>query len=80
MVQDAIPAALSQISVLAQTATSEQVRLNAAKDILDRAGLRPAEKIEQKISHEDKSVDELRRELEALTGSTEVEIIPELVN
>ena len=80
MVQDAIPAALNQISILAQTATSEQVRLNAAKDILDRAGLRPAEKIEQIISHEDKSVDELRRELEALTGSTEIEIIPELVN
>ena len=80
MVQDAIPAALNQISILAQTATSEQVRLNASKDILDRAGLRPAEKIEQVISHDDKSVDELRRELEALTGSTEVEIIPELVN
>ena len=37
MVQDSIPAALNQISALAQTATSEQVRLNASKDILDRA-------------------------------------------
>ena len=80
MVQDSIPAALNQISQLAQTATSEQVRLNASKDILDRAGLKPAEKVEQKISHDDKSIDELRRELEALTGTTEIEEIPELVN
>jgi len=80
MVQDAVPAAVSQISILAQTATSEQVRLNAAKDILDRAGLKPADRIEQRISHEDKSLDELKREFEALTGVTEVEEIPELVN
>ena len=80
MVQDAVPAAVSQISILAQTATSEQVRLNAAKDILDRAGLKPADRIEQRISHDDKSMDELKRELEALTGTTEIEEIPELVN
>ena len=71
MVQDAVPAAVSQISILAQTATSEQVRLNAAKDILDRAGLKPADRIEQRISHDDKSMDELKRELEALTRTTE---------
>ncbi len=80
MVQDAVPAAVSQISILAQTATSEQVRLNASKDILDRAGLKPADRIEQRISHDDKSMDELKRELEALTGTTEIEEIPELVN
>jgi|TARA_R110000824_G_scaffold401529_1_gene612792 phage terminase small subunit len=80
MVQDAVPAAVSQISILAQTATSEQVRLNASKDILDRAGLKPADRIEQRISHDDKSMDELKRELEALTGVTEIEEIPELVN
>jgi len=80
MVQDSVPAAMNQISQLAQTATSEQVRLAASRDILDRAGLKPPERVEQKISHEDKSTDELRRELEALTGSTELEIIPELVN
>ena len=76
MIQDSIPAALNQISALAQTATSEQVRLNASKDILDRAGLKP----EQRISHDEKSTDELRRELEALTGTTEIEEIPALVN
>ena len=58
MVQDSVPAALNQISILAQTATSEQVRLNASKDILDRAGLKPADRVEQKISHDDKSLDE----------------------
>ena len=80
MVQDAVPAAMSQISALAQTATSEQVRLAASKDILDRAGLKPADRIEQKISHEEKSTDELKKELQALTGTTEIEHIPELVN
>ena len=80
MVQDSVPAALSQISSLAQTATSEQVRLNASRDILDRAGLKPADRIEQRISHDDKSMDELRKELEALTGTTEIEEIPALVN
>ena len=80
MVQDSVPAALNQISILAQTATSEQVRLNASKDILDRAGLKPADRVEQRISHDDKSIDELKRELEALTGTTEIEEIPELVN
>ena len=80
MVQDSVPAALNQISILAQTATSEQVRLNASKDILDRAGMKPADRVEQKISHEDKSLDELKREFEALTGVTTIEEIPELVN
>ena len=80
MVQDSVPAALNQISILAQTATSEQVRLNASKDILDRAGLKPADRVEQRISHDDKSIDELKRELEALTGTTEIEEIPELVH
>ena len=80
MVQDAVPAAMNQISALAQTATSEQVRLAASRDILDRAGLKPADRIEQKISHEEKSTDELRMELEALTGTTEPELIPRLVN
>ena len=80
MVQDAVPAAMNQISALAQTATSEQVRLAASRDILDRAGLKPAERIEQKISHEEKSTDELRRELQSLTEITEPELIPSLVN
>ena len=80
MVQDAVPAAFDVVTRLAQTAASEPVRLAAAKDILDRAGYKPSEKIEQSISHSDMSTDELRRELEALTGFTEPEQIPDLVN
>ena len=45
--QVAVPGALAQIVDLAARATSEQVRLQAAKDIMDRAGLKPTERIEQ---------------------------------
>ena len=60
--QVAVPGALAQIVDLAARATSEQVRLQAAKDIMDRAGLKPIERIE-------KSTDELRKELAQLMGS-----------
>jgi hypothetical protein len=49
--------------------------------VLDRAGLKPTEKIQQEISHvEQASTDELRRELEALIGTSDISEIPELVN
>jgi phage terminase small subunit len=39
------------------------------RKILDRAGLKPTEKIKQEVSHvEEKSTEELQRELEALVG------------
>jgi phage terminase small subunit len=67
MIQDSVPGALSQINDLVINATSEGVRLNACKDILDRAGYKPVEK--QEISHvETASTEELERELEALLG------------
>ena len=70
--QAAVPGALAQVVDLAARATSEQVRLQAAKDILDRAGLKPTERIEQVTI--EKSTDELRKELAQLMGSvTEVE-------
>ena len=62
----AVPGALAQIVDLASHATSEQVRLQAAKDIMDRAGLKPTERIEN-ITVE-KSTDELRKELAQLMG------------
>ena len=81
MIQDSVPGALAQVNNLATAAASEGVRLNACKDILDRAGYKPAEKVEQKISHlETASTDELKRELEGLIGTSEVEEIPELIN
>ena len=67
LIQGAIPGALAQIVDLAASAQSEAVRLQAAKDILDRAGLKPTERIEN-ITVE-KSTDELRKELAQLMGS-----------
>ena len=80
MLQDSVPGALSHLRTLSTDAISEAVKLGAIKDILDRAGYKPAERIEQTISHSEKSIDELKRELEALTRSSDPEKIPELVN
>jgi len=55
---------------LSEGAESESVRLGAVKDILDRAGLKPTEKIKQEVSHvEEKSTEELQKELESLLGT-----------
>ena len=81
MIQDCVPGALTQLNELAQNAESESVRLGAVKDVLDRAGLKPTEKIRQEISHvEQSSTDELQRELEALMGTSDVSKIPEVLN
>ena len=77
----AVPGALAQIADLAARATSEQVRLQAAKDIMDRAGLKPTERIEN-ITVE-KSTDELRKELAQLMGvgmEPEAKEIPQTLN
>jgi phage terminase small subunit len=79
--QDAVPGALAQIKELSASADSESVRLQAAKDILDRAGLNATQKIEQVTI--EKSTDELRRELEQLMAGEkepEVEDIPATLN
>ena len=79
--QAAVPGALAQIVDLAARATSEQVRLQAAKDIMDRAGLKPTERIEQVTI--EKSTDELRKELAQLVGSVtepEEEEIPQTLD
>jgi len=81
LMQAAVPGALAQIVDLAGHATSEQVRLQAAKDIMDRAGLKPTERVEN-ITVE-KSTDELRRELAQLMGNAldpEEEEIPQTLN
>ena len=67
LMKAAVPGALAQIVDLAARAVSEQVRLQAAKNIMDRAGLKPTERIEN-ITVE-KSTDELRKELAQLVGS-----------
>ena len=63
---DKIPASLNVLSKLAEGAESESVRLGAVKDILDRAGLKPVERIEQ-TNIERMSNEEIQRELDALT-------------
>jgi len=69
MIKDAVPSAMRMLQRLAEEAESESVRLGAVKDILDRAGLKPTEKIQQEISQvEQKSTEELQKELEALLG------------
>ena len=81
MMLDGIPGVLSKLHALINAATSEAVKLGAIKDFLDRAGLKPVDKVEQKVSHvESASIDELKRELEALTGSSEVDSMPERLN
>ena len=67
MIGDAVPAAMAMLRHLVENAESESVRLGAVKDILDRAGLKPTEKVEQQITQvEQKSTEELQAELEAL--------------
>ena len=79
--QVAVPGALAQIVDLAARATSEQVRLQAAKNIMDLAGLKPTERIENLMV--EKSTEELRKELAQLMGSVmepEEEEIPRTLN
>lgn len=67
MIKDSVPAAMAMLRHLVENAESESVRLGAVKDILDRAGLKPTEKVEQQITQvEQKSTEELQAELEAL--------------
>ena len=80
MLIDCVPGLLTQLKNLAEFADSETVRLGALRDLLDRAGLKPVEKVEQQVTTvEQSSTDDLRRELEALTGTTEPEEVPEIL-
>ena len=60
--------ALTNIQTLAETAVSEKVKLDANKDLLDRAGWKPIDKSEV-TTHDDvknKTHDEIMEELDAL--------------
>ena len=62
------PVALGQIQQLAENATSENVRLKANTDLLDRAGWKPVDKSEV-TTHDDiknKTHDEIMEELDSL--------------
>ena len=60
--------ALHQIQTLAETAVSENVKLNANRDLLDRAGWKPVEKSEvTEVTDVQNMTDEkLQAELDAL--------------
>lgn len=64
--QDKIPQALTWVTDLAEKAESESVRLGAIKDILDRAGMKPVEKIET-TNIDSMSDEEIQRQIDALT-------------
>ena len=60
--------ALHQIQTLAETAVSENVRLKANSDLLDRAGWKPVEKSEitEVSGLQNMTTEELQAELDAL--------------
>ena len=68
MLKNSVPTAINNIILLAEKAESEAVRLNACKDLLDRAGYKPTEKTETEVTHiEQKTVQELREEYDAIS-------------
>ena len=70
MLKESVPIAINAILALAANAESEAVRLNACKDLLDRAGYKPTEKTETEVTHvEKKTTEQLMAELESLTDT-----------
>ena len=65
LLTDQVPAGLRWLSELAESAESESVRLGAIRDLLDRAGLKPVERVET-TTIEKMSSEEIERELNAL--------------
>ena len=60
------PKALQTLKELAESSTSESVRLQASRDLLDRAGFKPADRHE--MIGKTKTPDELKAELVGLVG------------
>ena len=65
------PKAINQIQALAENAESENVRLKANADLLDRAGWKPIDKqeITETTAIEDMSDEELQEQLDALLAA-----------
>ena len=65
------PKAISQIQNLAENAESENVKLKANADLLDRAGWKPVDKqeITETSAIEDMSDEELQEQLDALLAA-----------
>jgi phage terminase small subunit len=76
---DGAQMALDTLLKLAETSTSDTVKLAAAKDILDRSGYQSVTKIEQ-TNIESTSTVELERELKALLGEEDTPEVPATLN
>lgn len=50
LIEAAAEGAFAQIEILSRTAEAEPVRLNASKDILDRAGFKPVDKQDVRVA------------------------------
>ena len=59
------PKALQTLKELAESSTSESVRLQASRDLLDRAGFKPADR---EMIGKTKTPDQLKAELVGLVG------------
>ena len=66
---DVIPENLSIVQELARNSPSDSVKLSAANSLLDRAGLKPVERIET-TNTDSLSVDEIKKEIDALNRLT----------
>lgn len=71
------PKAISQIQNLAENAESENVKLKANADLLDRAGWKPVDKQEvtQKDMYEGMSSEDMQAELDKLLASSGQKIV-----
>ena len=65
IIADKVPSSIKWLTELAEGAESESVRLGAIKDILDRAGLKPVDKIET-TNIDQMSIEDIEKELTAL--------------
>ena len=78
MMVDHIPIVVDKLKYLIVDAQSESVQLGAIKDFLDRAGMKPTERVETITRVESMSEDDIKRELASLRG--EVIETPEILN
>ena len=70
---DKAPSALNTINELMLNSDSDAIRLQASKDIMDRAGYKPKDKVS--IEEDKKSVKELEAELVLLVGRERANIL-----
>lgn len=68
----ASPVAMQTLVYLMNNAESETVRLAATKDLLDRSGFKPTDKVEQVVTEvQTASTDELKKELDILLAGNQ---------